>query len=241
MQPWELAERLDAAPDAEAAWTVGTTALSDLGAAGAIWVDAAGVGPPRLRSTLDPAWQADNARALAAGTDPFPRHCLSRLAPLRTGTAHLHRYPYLPAASRRVVLEAGDRTGFAAGIALPMLVASDGRGQGWNLLTEGGADALDALLRERGAMLALAAHLVHARLVAAKESSPEARAPDRTLTPRERDCLALVAEGLRAAELAHRLGVSEATVEFHLTNARRKLGARTRDHAVALALRAGVL
>ena len=240
MRSWDLAERLDATRDADAAWTAGVAALADLGMAGVIWVDATGCGPPRLRSTLDAGWQADNVRALAAGTDPFPRHCLSRLAPLRTGAAHLDRYPYLPGVERQLVREAADRTGFAAGIALPMRPASDGRGQGWNLLVEGGADELDALLRERGTEMALAAYLIHARLAAA-DASPEAQAPDSCLTPRERDCLALVAEGLRTAELAHRLRVSEATVEFHLANARRRLGARTRDHAVALALRAGAL
>ena len=238
MEPWDLADRLDAAPDADAAWAVGIAALADLGIAGAIWIDAACPGPPLLRTTLAPDWQAENARALAKWTDPFPPFCLSRLAPVRTGAAHLDRYPYLSDAQRRLVRAAAAETGFAAGTSLTVRAAPDGRGQGWNLLGEGGAEALDALLRERSASLALAAHLIHARLVAADEPSPAAAA--RGLTPRERDCLALVAEGLRVAELAHRLGVSEATIDFHLANARRKLGARTRDQAVALALRAGV-
>ena len=116
MQPWDLAERLDAAPDADAAWTAGAAALSDLGVTGVIWIDAAGPGSPRLRSTLDLGWQKDNARALAAGTDPFPRYCLSRLAPLRIGAAHLDRYPYLSAAEQRFVRAAAAETGFAAGI-----------------------------------------------------------------------------------------------------------------------------
>ena len=108
-----------------------------------------------------------------------------------------------------------------------MRAASDGRGQGWNLLTEGGASSLDTLLRERGAVVAVAAHLIHASLVAADvmiidAGSHALAGQEPILTRRERDCLAFVAEGLRVAELAHRLGVSEATVEFHLVNARRK-------------------
>ena len=121
-----------------------------------------------------------------------------------------------------------------------------GRGQGWNLMAEGGAAALDTLLAERGTLLACAAHLIHARLTGTgcSEGGPPRSDVDAcvpVLTPRERDCLAFVADGLRTAELAHRLEVSEATVEFHLANARRKLGARTRDHAVALAIRSGML
>ena len=61
------------------------------------------------------------------------------------------------------------------------------------------------------------------------------------LTSRECDCLAFVASGLRIAEIAQRLGVSVVTIEFHLRNARQKLGAQTRDHAVALALMRGAI
>ena len=250
MGPWELAERLDAAADADETWTIGVTALAALGVAGAIWIDAASPGPPRMRSTLAPGWQAENARALSAGADPFPRFCLSRLAPVRTGAAYLDRYPYLSDAQRRLVRAAAAETGFTAGTSLTVRAAPDGRGQGWNLLADGGADALETLLGERGPALATAAHLVHARLAAPGEDASAEPAPTRGradpsaptgLSPRESACLAFVADGLRVAELAHRIGLSEATVEFHLANARRRLGARTRDHAVALALRAGLL
>jgi len=53
------------------------------------------------------------------------------------------------------------------------------------------------------------------------------------LTPRERDSLALVAEGKTDWEISVIFGVSEATARFHVDNARRKLGATTRAHAVA--------
>lgn len=53
------------------------------------------------------------------------------------------------------------------------------------------------------------------------------------LSNRERDCLAFLADGRRDKEIADRLDISEATVRFHLDNARRKLGARTRAQAVA--------
>lgn len=59
------------------------------------------------------------------------------------------------------------------------------------------------------------------------------------LTPRERDCLAYSADGLRTAKVAHRLGIAEATVEMHLRSARKRLGAKTRDQAIAVAVRKG--
>lgn len=57
------------------------------------------------------------------------------------------------------------------------------------------------------------------------------------LTPREKDALAWVAEGKSDWEISVILGLSEATVRFHVDNARRKLGAVNRAHAVARLLR----
>lgn len=53
------------------------------------------------------------------------------------------------------------------------------------------------------------------------------------LSSRERDCLAFMADGRRDKEIADRLEITEATVRFHIDNARRKLGAKNRAHAVA--------
>lgn len=53
------------------------------------------------------------------------------------------------------------------------------------------------------------------------------------LTPRERDCLAYMADGRRDRDIADLLVISETTVRFHIDNARRKLGARNRVEAMA--------
>jgi DNA-binding CsgD family transcriptional regulator len=54
-----------------------------------------------------------------------------------------------------------------------------------------------------------------------------------TLSAREREVLALVAEGLRNSEIAEALWVSPATVRKHLENIYEKLGVHTRTGAVA--------
>lgn len=60
-------------------------------------------------------------------------------------------------------------------------------------------------------------------------------APLTKLTARERDCLAFVADGKSDAEIATVLRVSTGTVHFHVENAKRKLGAKTRAQAIARA------
>ena len=61
------------------------------------------------------------------------------------------------------------------------------------------------------------------------------------LSVREQDVLRYLAAGLRNDAIARKLGIAEITVRMHLTAARRKLGAATREQAIALAIRTGQL
>lgn len=67
------------------------------------------------------------------------------------------------------------------------------------------------------------------------------RPPFEPLTPREREVLALVAEGLTNQGIAERLGVSFSTSRTHVEHLRSKLGARSRAEAVAVAVAHGLL
>ena len=61
------------------------------------------------------------------------------------------------------------------------------------------------------------------------------------LTAREREVLALVAEGRANREIAARLGISEHTVKFHLTAIFGKLAVSSRTQAVRRALEWGLI
>ena len=69
---------------------------------------------------------------------------------------------------------------------------------------------------------------------------PAATPPD-DLTARERECLAWTSVGKTAWEIGSILGISEHTAVAHLNAAVRKLGAASRAHAVAEALRRGLI
>jgi LuxR family transcriptional regulator, transcriptional regulator of spore coat protein len=61
------------------------------------------------------------------------------------------------------------------------------------------------------------------------------------ISPRELDCLQWSAAGKTSFETAIILGLSEATVNQHVANAITKLGAVNRPHAVAIAIKNGLL
>lgn len=61
------------------------------------------------------------------------------------------------------------------------------------------------------------------------------------LSPRELQCLALLANGHSNDGIAQEVGIRPPTVAMHLANARLKLKAVTREHAVALAVSKGLI
>jgi DNA-binding NarL/FixJ family response regulator len=64
---------------------------------------------------------------------------------------------------------------------------------------------------------------------------------DEPLTPREREVLELLAEGLSNKLIARRLQISEHTVKFHVSSIYAKLGASSRTEAVSQGARRGLI
>lgn len=74
-------------------------------------------------------------------------------------------------------------------------------------------------------------------------TSPTTRGPPRRHHPypRERDVLALLAEGLSNKRAARELGVSESTVKFHVQAVYSKLGVQSRAGAVTRGVQLGLI
>ena len=64
---------------------------------------------------------------------------------------------------------------------------------------------------------------------------PDQGSPDIGLSPREREVLSRLCEGLANKEIARDLGLREPTIKLHVKTICRKLGARNRTHAAMLA------
>jgi two-component system nitrate/nitrite response regulator NarL len=70
---------------------------------------------------------------------------------------------------------------------------------------------------------------------------PDAPLAAEGLTPREREVLALLAEGLANKAIAARLGISEHTAKFHVNAILGKLGVESRAEAIVRAARLGLV
>ena len=62
-----------------------------------------------------------------------------------------------------------------------------------------------------------------------------------TLTRRERQIVEMLACGSTGEQIAQELVLSPETVQKHVHNAKRKIGAETRAHLIALALTRGLI
>ena len=149
--------------------------------------------------------------------------------------------PQAPVLARRA-----REIGFATGVIYP----THGPAGQWSALTligvQPGVEAERAILdtMAEAHLLGVYVHEACARIIRRRldaSVSVSQPAPDLALSRRERECLVLAARGKTAAEIGRTLEISERTVTFHLTNARKKLGTASSPHAVVRAVSLGLI
>lgn len=96
------------------------------------------------------------------------------------------------------------------------------------------ADAIRAAYHGRSTLAPEAAQLLI-------QSTHDEAIPGHDLTPREREVLNLLVEGLNNPEIAVKLNVSRSTARAHVSQILSKLGVSNRAEAIALAFRSGLV
>jgi DNA-binding NarL/FixJ family response regulator len=100
---------------------------------------------------------------------------------------------------------------------------------------------LKGMLRKELLETIRAVHAGQKRLSSEIAAEIAEHATDGALTPREIEVLRLVAAGNANKEIGVRLSLTEVTVKSHVKNVLAKLGANDRTHAVAIALKRGII
>jgi len=204
----------------DAVWALGFHYFSLQGASGQIWL-----------ADLPPGWSAapptDPVLATAAQSyAPFLWSDISRLAPLT--------------AAQSGYLDSLHAAGVGAAVTVPIHRARDA--------DQGGSYSVFAgccsFMMKSGAPLPLsslaAAHYIGALAFDTAENLRRAQSQDAPsgpqLTPRQRDCVVLVAQGKSDWEIGQLLGISESTVHKHIEDAKRRFSVSTRIQLVVRSL-----
>jgi DNA-binding NarL/FixJ family response regulator len=197
-------------------------------------------------------------RVLVVADDPLARSGLAALLAEQAGIAVVGQAASTERIGRLLEVEGPDAVVLDLGTGLPdrssgldlavpvLALAPDGEHAAEALA----AGARGVLLRDTdGSRLVAALAAVTRGLLVLDEALRDAvrpravpaEAPVEALTPREREVLQLLSEGLPNRRIAERLGIGERTVKFHVNAILGKLGVATRTEAVVVAARLGLV
>jgi DNA-binding CsgD family transcriptional regulator len=240
-----FARQASAAPSLGALFGIADATCERLGANAISLAFVTGLGPATrfigFMATLDEAFTSEyRARGLHL-IDPSVAHIIRR------GGSKLFGVAGAGSASARGN-EALSRTA-EAGYLNQYVVTSTPAGSGISaalgVLTPLPADAAISFFAERGPLLDAIGDIVALRSMALLVQSdlPDdfVRLDRALLTPRETEVLRYLADGLRAEEIAARMAIRPVTVHVHIASIKTKLEARTREQAVAKAIRERII
>lgn len=173
----------------------------------------------------------DLSRALAArGADAFTRKACEAAAPLWWRCGELP--PHMTATAQAWAQEIPSPVPGTPGVAFPVAVD---RGHSGFVVFWG-----DGMLLDEADLCEVHARS-HALFADVARQRRQECAVARPMSKREIECLRLTANGLTSDEIATALGLSVHTANQYLTNSTHKLDAMNRIHAVAKALRSGII
>jgi LuxR family transcriptional activator of conjugal transfer of Ti plasmids len=183
-----------------------------------------------------PGWFNNRYISLGwAGRDPLLGHCLKTLVPWVVDT---EQFACSDDPETSQLLREMRVCGARCGIVFPLSGGGRYPVAGISMFSSLPAIKFDRLLASHGHSFQTAAAYAHMRIqtLLAQEVTAGSH-----LTPRQQECLRLVAVGLTSKEIAERLGISYRVVQEHVSFAIRRLGARNCAAAVDRARVLGLL
>lgn len=182
-----------------------------------------------------------------AARDPFFKTCQS--FELRcTGREYLPDNARMLSGSEQQFIHEAGETGLISGFASPVRLANPGHFGGWNFGSSMQRNEFQSAFETQAQRLQLMGFFAHEHLqnelhrtaninpTLQSEDTPRLEA---MLSEREKECLLWLARGLRTSQIGDHLGLATVTIDLHFKRARQKLGAATREEALAKAIISG--
>lgn len=188
-------------------------------------------------STAPAAWRHQYRDAGFSRYDPLVSHCVQRLEPLLLDAQSLAQDPNYSTQTRHLFRQIVE-FGWLSSVAIPLRGHVGAFVGGLGLVSRVPFDEFRQRMQTELGSIAAAAWPMHHRL---QLLITRERAETFGLTRQELKCLFWLSGGLKTEQIAEKLDISRATVDFHFKNVRHKLGASTREEALTRAVRAGLV
>jgi DNA-binding CsgD family transcriptional regulator len=169
--------------------------------------------------------------------DPIPRSCYTTSRPFTWESVVQTRK--LKPEEKKVMNEARDAR-LLDGLAIP-ICGHNGELAGVGMASSAGGVRMDANLLSKIRALSYQFHLTYTELMRKKDRGAPSDFGQVRLTEREKEILLWAAEGKSDAVIAEIIGISHATIRFHMNNIFRKLQANERTFATVKAIRLGLI
>ncbi|WP_371154808.1 LuxR C-terminal-related transcriptional regulator [Jannaschia sp. 2305UL9-9] len=238
----DASDRFASLSTPEQKWDMAQTVARDFGAV-AVNI---GAGSRRtgdllwMRSNMSRTWLSDYVDQAFMTLDPFVAGAVRNTDPVLLNAGRLRRSE---AASNKAFEM--DHQLSEAGYPLCYGVPFTGtiRGAGGMVVFGFDREAARSFTEERASQMRLVAAVIAANVGPPEDVTAPGVVdiPTGRLTRREREVLALLADGHGNDGIADRLGVSEATVQKHLRSARQRLNVLSREQAVVRAVSMGLI
>jgi len=164
--------------------------------------------------------------------DPFLQFSCHKPTAQKVLTRDLSSFPG-SSSKHQEFLDHVAQSGNTGGIGIPVRTCENQIFGGWMFSSREPEDVFHKLVADHGHQAHLAGLLAYERMVSL---GLRREANEKLLSVREREVLLWLCAGYRVSKIADKLGISESAVNLYLKNARAKLGAKTREQAVARAI-----
>ena len=185
------------------------------------------------RSNLVGRFDKEYQTSGAVAFDPFLIWGCRSFAPLNFGAVYAGQLPDM-SRQQQEFLDLAANSGVQQAMGVPVSLRDESEYGGWIIGVDSeNTEQFHTLLAEQGECVRLASVIAFERMTGlCCDRQDETKA----LSPRECECLTWLCSGLRTGQIADKLGLSVSAVRLYIANARKKLGAKTREHAIALAV-----